>query len=64
MKKIEVELERVRNLKEKSSYWFKDERLLNIIWEDDPLSTIPGISPTKIKKIESSRYYKTISLKE
>ena len=63
MKKIEVELERVRNLKENSSYWFKDERPLNIIWEDDPLSTIPGISPTKIKKLNQVGITKLSHLK-
>ena len=49
-KKIEEKLKRVRNLKENSSCWFKNERALTILWGDDPLTIIPRTGPTKVKK--------------
>ena len=38
-----------RNLKGNSLCWFKNERPLNITWEEDPLTNIPGITPKIVK---------------
>ena len=58
-KRIEEEIERVRNLGRNSSAscWVKIERPKNKSWEDDPLTIFSGNGTNQNKQIESNQGY-------